>query len=90
MTEDQWLKKLAEIGYKNLRVCDINTNGEKTPNHTHDVQTAHVILDGEVTLIDDNTLVLKKGEFYEIPQNTTHKAQTPKTGCKMIVGEKPE
>ena len=89
MTAEQWLEKLAKEGYENLHIREVNTKGEISSEHTHVFQTAHLILRGEVTLIDTRTITLKKDDYYEIPAQTTHKIMTPETGCTLIVGEKP-
>lgn len=87
MTEEAWKEKLTEEGYGHLETVTLLVNFDDT--HTHDVRTAHVILEGSLTLVEDgSTTVLNPGDFFEIPSGTRHTAKTGSDGCRMIVGWK--
>jgi mannose-6-phosphate isomerase-like protein (cupin superfamily) len=58
------------------------------PEHTHAARTAHVILDGEMTLtLEGRTRTLKPGERLDVPANTVHSARMGPQGCRYLVGE---
>jgi mannose-6-phosphate isomerase-like protein (cupin superfamily) len=58
-------------------------------NHTHPVETAHIILDGEMTLTQGNeTKTYCAGERCDVPAGAAHAAKMGLRGCKYLVGEK--
>ncbi len=58
-------------------------------DHTHQTKTAHVILQGEMTLTSEgNTHIYAAGERVDVPANTVHSAQMGAEGCKYLIGEK--
>jgi mannose-6-phosphate isomerase-like protein (cupin superfamily) len=59
------------------------------PNHTHTVETAHVVLEGEMTLTfggETRTYVI--GERCDVPAGAVHSAKMGPKGCKYLIGEK--
>ena len=57
--------------------------------HTHPVETAHVILDGEMSLIQDGeTHTYGPGQRCDVPANTAHSAKMGPRGCRYLIGEK--
>lgn len=59
------------------------------PDHTHAVETAHVILHGEMTLAQGgSTRTYGVGERCDVPAGAVHSAKTGPRGCKYLVGEK--
>jgi len=59
------------------------------PDHAHAVETAHIILDGEMKLMAaGETRIFKVGERCDVPAGTTHSAQMGPRGCKYLIGEK--
>lgn len=87
MTEQEWIDLITKEGYQDVRVCPINTSGEISKPHTHDQHTVHVIIDGQLTMTDEQeTVTLHKGDRFEIPAGTTHTVQTPHDGCQLLVG----
>ena len=59
------------------------------PDHTHDVETAHIILDGEMTLTQSGeTRTYGAGERCDVPADAVHSAKMGLRGCKYIIGEK--
>ena len=58
-------------------------------HHTHPVETAHIILDGEMTLTQGNeTKTYHAGERCDVPAGAIHAAKMGLRGCKYLVGEK--
>jgi mannose-6-phosphate isomerase-like protein (cupin superfamily) len=59
------------------------------PDHTHAVETAHIILDGEMTLARGRvTRTFGVGERFDVPANAVHSAKMGPHGCKYLIGEK--
>jgi mannose-6-phosphate isomerase-like protein (cupin superfamily) len=59
------------------------------PNHTHAGLTAHVILDGEMTLtMQGRPRTLCAGERCDVPAGEVHSARMGPGGCRYLVGEK--
>lgn len=59
------------------------------PDHTHDVETAHIILDGEMTLTQSSeTRTFGVGERCDVPAGAVHSAKMGPLGCKYLIGEK--
>ena len=58
-------------------------------DHTHATETAHVILDGEMTLtMDGRSVTYRVGERADVPAGAVHSAQMGPTGCRYLVGER--
>lgn len=59
-------------------------------DHTHAVDTAHIILDGEMTLTCLGvTTTSQAGERPpDVPANAVHSARMGPAGCHYVVGEK--
>jgi hypothetical protein len=59
------------------------------PDHTHAGLTAHIILDGEMTLTTSGQRqTYRVGERCDVPGGRTHSAQMGSQGCRYLVGEK--
>ena len=59
------------------------------PDHTHDVETAHVVLEGELTLTQGGeTHTYGVGERCDVPAGVVHSAQMGPHGCRYLIGEK--
>ena len=59
------------------------------PDHTHPAETAHIILDGEMTLTQGGeTRTFGVGERCDVPANAVHSAKMGPRGCKYLIGEK--
>jgi quercetin dioxygenase-like cupin family protein len=59
------------------------------PDHTHAGLTAHIILDGEMTLTmngESRTYIV--GERCDVPAGAAHSARMGPRGCRYLVGEK--
>jgi mannose-6-phosphate isomerase-like protein (cupin superfamily) len=59
------------------------------PEHTHPTETAHIILDGEMTLTTgDGTRAYRTGERCDVPAGAVHSARMGPLGCRYLIGEK--
>lgn len=88
MNKENWERKLREEGFSHIFVWQ---DGPQAfyPDHTHAETTAHIILDGEMTLtVEGKTQTFKVGERIDVPARTVHSAKMGERGCQYIVGEK--
>lgn len=59
------------------------------PDHTHAGLTAHIILDGEMTVtMNGQTQTYRAGDRFDVPAVAVHSAQMGPRGCRYLVGEK--
>jgi len=59
------------------------------PDHVHASETAHVILEGELTLTTaGETRTYGVGERCDVPAGAIHSARMGPTGCRYLIGEK--
>ena len=60
------------------------------PAHTHAVDTAHIVLDGELTLTCGGvTQTYAAGQRApDVPAGAVHSARMGPTGCRYLIGEK--
>lgn len=83
-----WEKQLREDGFTHFFVW---RDGPRVvyPDHTHPVTTAHVILEGEMTLtMAGKAQTFKTGDRCDVPANTIHSARMGPSGCQYLIGEK--
>jgi quercetin dioxygenase-like cupin family protein len=58
-------------------------------DHTHAAETAHIILDGEMTLTQGGEArTYTVGERCDVPAGAVHSAKMGSRGCKYLIGEK--
>jgi mannose-6-phosphate isomerase-like protein (cupin superfamily) len=63
--------------------------GAHYPDHTHAGLTAHIILDGEMTLtMNGESKTYGVGERCDVPAGARHSARMGPQGCRYLVGEK--
>lgn len=87
MTEKEWIKKLQQEGFTDLRVCPIEPGED--PEHTHELHTVNLILSGELTIIDAvGERTFRAGDRVETTAGTAHRAKNGPTLGSMIVGVK--
>jgi mannose-6-phosphate isomerase-like protein (cupin superfamily) len=59
------------------------------PDHTHPVETAHIILEGEMTLTQGaGTRTYGAGDRCDVPARVLHSAKMGPRGCKYLIGER--
>ena len=57
--------------------------------HTHAIETAHIILEGEMTLtMDGRSATYRAGERCDVPAGAMHAARMGPAGCRYLIGEK--
>jgi quercetin dioxygenase-like cupin family protein len=89
LSEADLIKQLEQEGFQDLGVCRIY-KGFDLPEHTHDLHTVHIVLEGELTVVDAHGKKhYKSGDRVEFPSGTTHQAFGGDHDGKMIVGFKP-
>ena len=58
-------------------------------DHTHAVETAHIILDGEMTLtMNGDSRTYRAGERCDVPAGAVHSAEMGPSGCRYLIGER--
>ena len=88
MNVDDLQKVLRSEGFSHTYVWE-DGPGALYPEHTHPVVTAHIVLDGEVTVTaQGKTRTYKAGERFDVPAETTHSAKMGPKGCRYLIGEK--
>ena len=84
----EWEKKLREEGFRRTYVWQDGA-GAFYPDHTHPMTTAHIILDGEMSVTSEGkTQTFRAGERFDVPANTVHSARMGPGGCRYLIGEK--
>jgi mannose-6-phosphate isomerase-like protein (cupin superfamily) len=58
-------------------------------DHTHAMETAHIILDGQMTITQGGeTRTFHLGERCDVPAGAVHSAKIGPRGCRYLIGEK--
>jgi hypothetical protein len=59
------------------------------PGHTHDTETAHIILSGEMTLtMNGRAETYCAGGRCDVPAESMHSAKMGPNGCRYLIGER--
>jgi quercetin dioxygenase-like cupin family protein len=88
MNEKELQEKLREEGFSYTYIWEDAPNAFY-PDHTHPNVTAHIILEGEMTVTSEGkTETYKAGQRFDIPAETIHSARMGPRGCRYIIGEK--
>ena len=90
MTADQKSleRQLHSEGFLHTYVWQDGPNAHY-PEHTHAAETAHIILEGEMTLTQgSSTQTFSAGERCDVPAGTVHSARMGPRGCRYLIGEK--
>ena len=88
MSERELIEQLQREGFSHTYVWEDGPN-TRYGNHTHPVETAHVILSGELTLtMDGQSETYRKGQRCDVPANSVHSAVMGLTGCRYLIGER--
>lgn len=59
------------------------------PDHTHNALTAHIVLDGQMTLtMNGKSETYHAGERCDVPTGVVHSALMGPDGCRYLIGEK--
>ena len=81
-------KQLREEGFTHTYVWQDRPHA-CYPDHTHPTETAHIILEGEMTLtMDGQTHTFRAGERCDVRAGAVHSAEMGPAGCRYLIGEK--
>ena len=59
------------------------------PEHTHAEETAHIVLNGEMTLtMNGKSQTYRAGERCDVPAGAAHSARMGPRGCRYLIGER--
>jgi len=89
MNRNELERQLREEGFLRTYVWEDTANTFYS-DHTHEVDTAHVILDGEMTLTcGGRSQTFRAGERPpDVPAGAVHSARIGPTGCRYLIGER--
>jgi quercetin dioxygenase-like cupin family protein len=88
LNEAKLAQQLRAEGFGNTYVWQDRPNASY-PDHTHATETAHIILDGELTLImAGSSTTYRTGERCDVPAGAVHAARMGPAGCRYLIGEK--
>jgi len=80
-------KQLHDEGFVHTYVWQDGANTNYS-DHTHAGETAHIILEGEMTLTSGGeTRTYRAGERCDVPAGAVHSAQMGPKGCRYLIGE---
>ena len=80
--------QLHEEGFLHTYVWQDGPNAFYS-DHTHPSETAHIILEGEMTLAQaGKTQTYTVGERCDVPAGAVHSAKIGPRGCRYLIGEK--
>ncbi len=85
--QKDWEKELRQDGFSHIYTWQ---DGPKAfyPDHTHPGRTAHVILEGEMTVTSEaRTETYQAGERFDVPAHSVHSARMGPSGCRFLIGE---
>lgn len=86
--ESELTKLLAAEGFTHIYVWQDRPNAFYS-EHAHAGLTAHIILDGEMTLIcGGKSQTFRVGDRCDVPAGAVHSARIGPSGCRYLVGEK--
>jgi mannose-6-phosphate isomerase-like protein (cupin superfamily) len=88
VSEDALHQQLRSEGFRRTYVWQ-DEAGAFYPEHTHAVETAHIILNGEMTLITaGESRTFLAGERCDVPAGAPHSARMGPGGCPYLIGER--
>ena len=88
MNEQQLTAQLRSEGFSHTYVWADGPNAFY-PEHTHPTETAHIILDGAMTLtMGDKSRTFHAGERCDVPAGEIHSAKMGARGCRYLIGER--
>jgi quercetin dioxygenase-like cupin family protein len=88
MQERELIAQLQHEGFTHTYAWEDRPNAHY-PDHTHNTETAHIILSGELTLIMNGaSKSYRTGERCDVPAKAVHSAIVGRKGCRYLVGER--
>lgn len=81
-------KQLRAEGFRHTFVWQ-DRAGASYPDHKHSMETAHIILEGEMTITQaGKTHTYKAGDRVDVPAGAVHSAKMGPSGCRYLIGER--
>lgn len=88
MDERALAEQLRKEGFRHTYVWQDDPNAHY-PEHTHEKETAHIILSGEMTLsMAGSSQTLHTGERCDVPAGAAHSARMGAKNCRYLIGER--
>lgn len=88
MDEKELTRQLEQEGFSHTFVWE-DGPGAFYPAHTHEAETAHIILGGEMTLtMNGRTETIRVGARCDVPAGAVHSAKMGPQGCRYLIGER--
>lgn len=88
MDEKALASQLVKEGFSRTYVWQ-DEPGAQYPEHIHRTETAHIILNGEMTLtMEGKSRTYRAGERCDVPAGAVHAAEMGPGGCRYLIGEK--
>ena len=88
MDERKLAEQLEREGFRHTYVWQDGPDAYY-PEHTHDTETAHMILSGEMTVIlRGESHTYRAGERCDVPAGAAHSARMGPVGCRYLIGER--
>ncbi len=88
INEREFEDSLREEGFSSI-FTHRDHPGAYYPDHTHTEVTAHIVLEGYITVTSGgSTVTYRAGDRFDIPANTIHSAKIGSGGCLYMIGEK--
>jgi quercetin dioxygenase-like cupin family protein len=88
MNLTQLEEQLRTEGFRHTYVWQDRPNAHY-PDHTHAAETAHIILEGEMSLtMAGESRTYGVGERCDVPAGVVHSARMGPVGCRYLIGEK--
>lgn len=87
MTEEKAKEILQNEGFSKIFTWT-DASGALYPSHIHQNLTAHIVINGEITItMNGKSHFCKPGDRLDVPANTPHTATIGENGCTYVVGE---
>jgi quercetin dioxygenase-like cupin family protein len=88
MQEKELMAQLRREGFPHAYVWEDGPHA-RYPDHTHVMETAHIILRGEMTLtMNGVSKTYRAGDRCDVPANAEHAALMGAQGCRYLIGER--
>jgi mannose-6-phosphate isomerase-like protein (cupin superfamily) len=88
LNEEELRKQLLAEGFVHVFVWQDGPL-EIYSDHAHPLHSAHIIVDGEMTLkMGGTSQTFRTGERCDVPAGAVHSAKMGPKGCRYLVGEK--
>jgi quercetin dioxygenase-like cupin family protein len=90
VNQQQLAAQLRREGFSHTYVWEDGPNASY-PQHAHPMETAHVILRGEMTLTmvgKSQKQTFRAGDRCDVPAGAIHSARMGENGCRYLIGER--